>query len=237
MKRIFILMCIMIYCMSIQCFAMSFHSIKKIGFASGLPMGGIYLEGYFYNNGNIYHNYKMKNFKEDKNTFDKGVAMFGEQKNPLYFFYDNEKVWSDYKNPIGAFIGDKNQSKSVGVNMYEGWGISIAKINNSENRPMYLVCSSGAVAGFENYIMFGYTKDDKFVKYFNTSEIRLNWFGPNSMSMRGVCLREPKLNNDSIVIPFKNIGKGSYDWDKNDGEMIFTWDDSAQWFSVAVNRY
>ena len=117
---------------------------------------------------------------------------------------------------------------------------TIFQIKNNHSTNFYLLCTNEAMDSAVNWICIG-KKDDKWIKYFETNDIRKKYFGDknvrrvsfsdgssyeasgeNSIYARAYC------KNDTIVIEYrlyeKNITKK--------GEFRFKWDEAAQWFGV-----
>ncbi len=64
--------------------AMQFEQPVKIGSVGGTPQGGFIIRGASSNHGSLHNPSK---FQKDT-VYAKGIASFGDGKDPIYFFYD-----------------------------------------------------------------------------------------------------------------------------------------------------
>lgn len=199
-------------------FAMNISSINKVGEAMRLPDGGIVTDNALSNHGRKV----MKNGKEwkvngGKPVWESGVATFGDTNHPLCLSY----------GLLGTYFSDMNKTKVI--SQYITVGTNIYNVKNDNNMILYFLEATEAYNwGPHRYILCGYRQDGKFVVYFDTNDIIKNYNISNGDN-KYLSLK-PIFNGNSIKIVY-NVHHNRRD-NTNDGELIFKWDESAQWFSV-----
>ena len=228
--------------LSAQCFAMTFSQPVKLGVVWGTPMGGIVIEGSSQNNGEIYRMRDGKTIPKRSyggvDVYSKGTARFGMGNDALYFYYDWDfwKQGRDAYEKYGCVFGNKDKTTVKSLLIEEGWSCTINKVPNDADRTMYLLTHSGAVAGFETYVIMGYNEEGNFVKYIDTNDIVDNYLGKKSMGMRGVSLRNVYCQANAIVVEYYDA-RTAKGYKSPAGAFSFKWDDKAQWFGVEHIAY
>ena len=204
--------------------AITFSQPVKIGYA-GIHdyqrVGGYYIEGATYNDGNVIHN-------GDKKTYGKGIARWGEGKDALYCEYE-------YKNQGGGLkFGGKNDYL-----LNESLKREISKIDTDEGMTLYLLYYK--YKQFTNLDVLGCRKDGSWVKYIDMDSIVEKYFGKNPRNIDVVCGTEGWENKDinNYITCKNNMIVISYHVFANNprrkiesGEFRFKWNDAAQWFGV-----
>lgn len=183
---------------------MQFSQPVEIGTIVYPPSKGINITNATYNTG--------KNI--GKNLYENGVARWGDSKTGLYFYYD--------KYP--AHFGGKDKNFSVNVMV----AISINKIDNNKNFTLYLLQNDGNASFARSYILIGRLPDGKWVKFFDTTEIKKQYLGNTRDGLTNAYCKD-----DKIIIGYNN---GDYRA-PDKGEFRFKWDEAAQWFSVEQIKY
>lgn len=211
--------------MSSTCFAMQFSQPVKIGRIGGTPQGGIWIEGASYNNGTSYQNGKLG--REWGKLYEKGIAVFGNDVDALYMHYNCSSNNRDAYRPK---FGDKNALRTTSLGANEGEAVTINLIKNDSGITLYLLYGVGSVASTENYILLGRRSDGVFVKYFDTREITKKYFGERLNWSTIPWYTDFYCKGNKMTIKYKrNPNKQGYVYE---GEFVFKWDDSAQWFGV-----
>lgn len=235
MKKILGLLAVFLM-ISANCFAMTFSQPVLIGRVWGTPMGGDVIENATENKGELY---RMRNGEiipertYRNKVYGKGIARFGENNTAIYFHYnwDCWKQGREFYENNGAKFGGKDPSNTVALLIEEGWGCDINKIPNDKGKILYLLSHSGAVRGYETYIIFNVSSDGEFIKMIDTRSVVKNYLGANKMGMRGVSLDKLYCNGDTIIVPYTNHNKETRRIFKA-GEFRFKWDEATQWFGV-----
>lgn len=215
---------------SSSAFAMTFSQHVELGKIGGTPEGGFWIHGADYNNGTSYQNgkYDEGNYR----LYEKGIARFGKDDKGLWIYYDcssykNKKYWDAYS----PNFGDKNQEVKVALGAGEGESVNINYLPNDENIAMYFLAHYGCVVGLERYVVMGYDKKGKFVKYIDTRDIVKNYLGEKNFGTKDIFLKKYYFRGDSIIIEYMDprTAKG---FKIPAGAFHFKWDNKAQWFGV-----
>ena len=209
MRKILGLMMFVCLLFSGNCFAMQFSQPVEIGsvFVDQTGKQGILIKNASHNNGDYY----TKARKNNRNTYGKGIAQFGNGEDALYVHYN-------YYTDFGKFyFGGKNKQNTIAspniVTIYD-----IFKIDTNAGITLYPL---HRFYGPESeYIIIGRRADGKFVKYINTEEITKRYFGEKSY----VIYKNVSAQGDTLSIDYYHSGAR--------GKFYFKWDDNAQWFSV-----
>ena len=158
-----------------NCYAMNFSQIVKLGRVSGNPVGGFSIEGAQQNNGSIYSRDGM-NLSQWGTLYEKGVARYGNINNALWVYYDcsNARV-RRYWDAYSPKFGDKERTVVVPLEAGEGAYVQVNSIRNDAGITMYLLHSemSGKIV-IRRYVVMGYDKSGKLVKYIDTQDIVKN---------------------------------------------------------------
>lgn len=229
MKKFFgVFFLLMIF--SSNCFAMTFSQPVEIGKVGGLPTGGFWINGATYNNGTSYKNGQFDKEWKTK-LYEKGTAVFGSGRNPLYVHYDcSMKKNSQYQDRYSPKFGNKNATRTVSLGAGEGQAVHISQMKNDGNITLYLLCGEGSVAATVDYVLLGVRTDGAWVKYFDTREITNKYFGENLSFSKRPWYKNFFCQGDTLIIGYeRHQGKRGY---VKEGEFQFKWDDAAQWFGV-----
>ena len=210
MRRFLGLMMFICLLFSGNCFAMQFSQPVEIGVTGYKQAGGIgvMIKGATYNNGSYYTKFK----KNNRNSYEKGVARYGNGKDALYVHYNFGK---DDLRFGGKDIENTIANDYLIIQMY--------KINSDEQITLYPLYNT---YGPElNYIIIGRRPDGRFVKYIDTNEITKRYFGWNGEDISPIVYRNISTQGDTLIIEYqkRNGIKGNF---------YFKWDDNAQWFGV-----
>lgn len=216
---------------SSNCFAMIFSQPIKLGSIFNTPAGGFTFEGASQNNGSLYKFSKWQN----ETVYGKGIARFGNGSDALYFHYDESSPYglNAQGQKCNAEFGDIS-----GKNTFSFWireqSYIIEQIKTNEDITLYILTRSAWGVDYTNYILIGRRKDGIFVKYFETDDIRQQYFGKSGREGRIPFVRNVSCSGDTIIIGYERYGKsGSF----KAGEFRFKWDDKAQWFGVEQIKY
>lgn len=228
-KKIFLILTALVI-FSSKCFAMTFSQPVEIGKVGGQPVGGFWIKGATQNSGTSYKNGQFDKEWKTK-LYEKGIAIFGNGKNPLYLHYDCSKNKNrGYQDAYSPKFGNKNATKTVSLGAGEGQAVHVSQIKNDGNITLYLLCGEGPVAGTVDYVLLGVRADGAWVKYFDTREITDKYFGENLGLTKKPWYRNFLCRGDTLTISYeRHQGKRGY---VNEGEFRFKWDDKAQWFGV-----
>lgn len=213
MRKILLLVLCICFLFSGNCLAMQFSQPVKIG---GICLNqstkqGISVEDASYNNGDYYTGV----LKNNRSTYGKGVARFGNDKDALYVHYN-------YYTDLGKFyFGDKDKQNTIVppniITIYD-----IYRIRSNEGvtiYPLYRFYSAES-----DYFIIGRRTDGRFVKYIDTKEITKRYFGENTH----VIYKNISTQGDTLTMEYQRYGNKQI----VEGEFYFKWDDNAQWFSV-----
>ncbi|WP_294156905.1 hypothetical protein [uncultured Selenomonas sp.] len=224
--------------------AMTFSQPVEIGLVGGTPPGGLTIDGANWNNGSLFHiswqGHDDTTFQGDT-LYKKGVAQFGDEAAPLYFYYDwdpakcrgKARMTSATAFDSCCVFSDKNQTKTKAKGMDEGDSCTIFRIPTNDHRVLYLLKYTGCVAGLETYVLMGYQSNGTFVKYFDTSEILPGYYGTDRQRRRYIWLENAYCQGDTIVVEYLDTyQKKHYNRNDRTGAFRFRWDDNAQWFGV-----
>lgn len=209
MWKVFSLVLCMCLLLSGNCFAMQFSQPVKIG---GISLNqstrqGISVENASYNSGDYY----AERIKDNRSTYGKGIARFGNGEDALYVHYN-------YYTDLGKFyFGGKDKQNTIVppnvVTIYD-----IFRINTDEGITIYPLYK---FYGPESeYIIIGRRADGKFIKYIDTEELTKRYFGTGSY----IIYRNLSTKGDTLIIEYYQSGVS--------GTFYFKWDNKAQWFSV-----
>lgn len=182
MRKIWGLVLCMCFLFSGNGFAMQFSQPVEIGsvFVDQTGKQGILIKNASHNNGDYY----TKARKNNRNTYGKGIAQFGNGEDALYVHYN-------YYTDFGKFyFGGKNKQNTIAspniVTIYD-----IFRIYTNEGITLYPL---HRFYGPESeYIIIGRRADGKFVKYINTEEITKRYFSEKSYVIYKTSLRKEIL--------------------------------------------
>lgn len=229
MVRIFVGLVMSFYIFVSICSAMQFSQPVEIGRIGGNPVGGFSIDGADYNNGSLYRD----QFKGVWGTlYEKGIARYGEEGKSLWVHYDcSHERERGYKEAYAPFFG--NREGNIGANLMAGEGdcVKINVLKNDGGITLFFVACNGCVVGTEHYVMMGYGKDGKFVKYLDVGEVAEKYLGKGSFCMKGCFLRKYYCRGNTIVVEYVDP-KISKNYQTPVGEFRFKWNDKAQWFGA-----
>lgn len=212
MKKIFCVAMLLTFLISANCFAMTFSQpveVGSIGRYPRSPFDGVDVEG---------ASEIQATPAEGKDRYKKGWARWGEGKNSIYCHFEGY----DFS------FGDRNISNTVKAGECY---VYIKKINNDENKVMYLINTAFSSGSFHNvgYAVVGQMDDGKWVKYFDVSgSLNIN-LEDNAMEPHP---SKFTCKGDTIIIEFETNKYGTKVY-----EMRYKWDDKAQWFGVEKVMY
>ena len=203
-------------------FAMNMSSMNKVGEVFRLPDCGIVINIALSNHGKqLMNNGKEWKVNGGKTVWESGIASFGNTDHPLYLTYNTGVAGGK------TYFSDLNKTKRI--LQYVAVRTDIYTVKNDNNIVLYFLEAVEQYNwGPHRYILCGYRQDGKFVVYFDTNDIIKNYDISNGDN-KYLSLK-PISNGNSIKIVY-NVHHNRRD-NTNDGELIFKWDESAQWFSV-----
>ncbi len=230
MNRILILLT-GFFLLAANCFAMKLEQPVEIGKVTFPPMGYFAVEGATSHTGTPFSQQYIDAYHLNKNKiqpiYDKGVAIFGNGSDAIYFHYDARDGKPDHN--IVSKMGSRDIKNTVDVGIGIPTHINLLKTDSGID--LYLLMSEDA-SGLVGctYTLLGRRNDGIFVKYFNTYEMRSKYFG----KARGIYFSQCSIQDDSIIIEYQRFHRelGQYGERVTEGEFRFKWDESAQWFGV-----
>ena len=209
------------------CSAMQFSQLVELGRIGGDPGGGFEIDGADYNNGSFYKGQRGRGA-----LYEKGVARFGDERNALWVYYDCSRgKGRTYREAYTPLFGNKERTVGVNLRAGEGDGIRVYSIKNDCDITLFFVAGNGCVFGAEHYVIMGYNKEGKFVKYIDIREIAEKYLGKRNMGMKGAYLGRYYCRDDTIIAEYIDP-RISKDFQTPVGEFRFQWDEKAQWFGV-----
>ena len=200
--------------------AMQFSQPEEIGFV-GTAKGGVSIRNATKNTGTYYTVYD----KNNKHSYDKGVARFGNGNDALYVYYNAQQYDSSE-----MCAGGDDISNTVKVRMMSD---SIYRIQSDTGLVFY--GTNFAYGPDSQWKFIGRRKDGKFVVYIDTEEIAKRYFGEdtNGRCKEWVTFDKLSCSNDELILTYWIGGKQCI----GKGEFRFKWDEAAQWFSVEQVAY
>jgi len=194
--------------------AMTFSQPVEIGWMGMSPKGGGFTcKNELSNNGDYYTVY----IKNNRYSFGKGIAQFGNKKNILYVYYNV------YKNGGKVKIGGKNVTNTVEFPIINEW---IYEINSDTGIILYPI--RNWYGPDSEWRIVGTRKDGNFVLYINTMDITRRYFGLDVRNGGSPIQYDiPSCYGDTVIIKYKHAAKRDFI-----GEFRFKWDDKAQWFGI-----
>ena len=214
--------------------AMTFQNRNEIGEIVLSPSGIFEIEGAISHAGKPYTNekhiqsYRINSQKNGKNIYDKGIAVFSNGREKIYFHYDSGNGASAYGSETGATniisrLGGEDINNAVQVGI--GIPTKLSVIGTDTGMLLYLLTDydpSGLTGPTQTII--GKSSDGTYVKYFDTRSMKQQYFSdPRRFHFSDSIL----FYKDTIIIPYYNTGSK-----EQRGEFRFKWDDKAQWFGV-----
>ena len=197
--------------------AMTFSQPERLGGAVRWSQSGG-----FYILGESVDNHAEKNYSASSKNFLKGVAQFGDETDKIFEHYDANKD----KN---VRVGDKDEKNTITLEAVKN--LSLHKVENDGEIRMYMIRKGNETHEEDGYIVFARRKDGRFVKYFDTDDIRTKNFQDGS----NIAFGEIKFEGDTVKIVYERR-IDSYKYAKV-GEFRFKWDDKAQWFGIEQVNY
>ena len=228
MRRFVLLAVMIIGCIiySGTVFAMQFYQMEEVGYIgisqAGGGSGGIYVGNASANTGDYYRVYN----KNNKFSFGKGVARFGNGEDALFINYN---AYQENNRGV-VYCGAENKANTVQMEIFNDF---IYKINTDSGITLYPI--RFWYGPDSQWRILGRQKDGKFVKYIDTEEITERYFGITVTKYGApfIVYDTVRCEGDTLVIEYSSdrIGKGLK------GEFRFKWDEAAQWFSVEQMVY
>lgn len=151
-------------------------------------------------------------------NFARGVAKFGNETNAVYEHYDTSMNFDTVK------VGDSDKNNTISISATTN--SIIYEIVNDSRLDFYMIKTGYDIHEDDGYIILGRNLNGRFVKYFDTYEIRKNFFGDYT----SVAFGDIKFKGDTIIIIYEKQ-TSNYRYARI-GEFRFKWDDAAQWFGV-----
>lgn len=158
---------------------------------------------------------QIKGYTHLDGNFSKGVAQFGN----LYFHFDCrlESINADAASRFGSI----DFANTVPVYTFEGL-TKISPISSDDGREFYLLATETGGGGSMKVIG---SRGGKWVKFFDTLDLKQtkqigwNWY-----------LQNLYTDGDKIIFVYE-------DWEsKKLCNVIYKWDESAQWFGIEIVR-
>ena len=217
--------------------AMTFSQPVKIGYAGSKPFvaqsshfkGGYFIEGANYNSGNrVIHGKNASNYE----TYQEGLARWGEGKNALYCKYDTNTP----ADSRGFVYGMKFGGKDMYIFSEDSWR-EISKIETDEGITLYPLYFR--YKRFTKLDILGCRKDGTWVKYIDMESVIEKYYGknPRNVDVIGGAETWERSDNyivcqgDTIIVPYHVFAYNPYRKIES-GEFRFKWDDAAQWFGI-----
>lgn len=161
--------------------------------------------------------------------------------------YGNQKLYcrwnTDYQGKCngadnsGCWLSGANKNYGVALPLYTT-GIELSVIPSDINTRLYLCCY--LINGKQvcsRYVLLGVRADGVAMKYFDTEDVLQNMYGSSNYSngyFRPVCKENSAIvNGDKIIIPLIHTMYNNGKYQSTTSNLIFTWDENAQWFGVA----
>lgn len=216
LSRVLSVLCVLVLFGS-TCSAMTFYPMEKLGRILYLQAGsgGIGIDNATTNRGTYYTKYNKNNTR----SYEKGVASFGSGSSALYFYYDFNR------SPM-IRIGNRQ-----GDTVYDGIdiGYEVNRISSDSGITLYPLLFCYGPECF--YQIYGIRADGKCVKYIDLGALIEQYCG--GKGTLNVTCADIVVRRDTIIVPLRSYGQKG----PSIGEFIFKWDELAQWFSVALNKY
>lgn len=215
MKKFFGLL-LMLMMIASNCLAMTFSQPVELGGASVPPDTGFNIRGSSQNNGNVYKTMSGTTY------YGKGIAIFGNGNDKIYFHYNAYLKYPDYEQN-GCRWGGNDIRNTFSVPIYEN-SCTVYKIPNDSEIKFYAITRWNA-SGSSDTIIIGKKINGTFVKYIDTKSIVKSKFNSDYPY-----LDKCNCRGDTVVISYKR-GRTRNGFTER-GEFRFKWDDKAQWFGV-----
>lgn len=227
MKRIITIIVLNLLLITSNCLAIHLSQTQEIGMVYGPEhTGGFEIKGADYNNGNKIFDGHIKS----DDIFGRGIARFGSGDDALYVHYnaytDKSYISEDYTQNSCRFGGRDFANTIANAIDY----CTISRISTDGDIMFYLLLNGGGVAQYANYVLIGRRADGKFVKYFDTNDVRMAYLGIDGQ--RNSLLKKQYTIGDTLVIEYEYTSDYKNIHSKKYGEFRFKWDDKAQWFGV-----
>ncbi len=229
MQKIIIILVFNLLVITGNCLAIHLSQPQEIGLICGPEhMGGFMIKGADYNNGNKI----IGGYIKFDDIFGKGIARFGNGSDALYIHYNaytNKSYTSEDYTQNSCRFGGKDYANTI-ANAIDY--CTISRISTDGKITFYLLLNGGGVAEYADYVLIGQREDGKFVKYFDTANIRKAYLG--GLWHNSLLQKKYTIGNIFIIeyeYPQNNNNS------KKHGEFRFKWDDKAQWFGVEHISY
>lgn len=200
------------------CLAMTLSQPQEIGWfglsQAGKGSGGVVLRHAAQNTGHYFTKYDRNN----RESYEKGIARFGNGDNALYVHYDVD----NQQNPI--WVGGVETSNTIPVLPLNE---TISKIETDCGITIYTLHYHYGPE--QDYAVIGRTTDGKFVKYIDTTEITRKYFGEGEYGASPAVYSKLEARGDTIIVRYRKHEKSSLG---TAGEFRFKWDEQAQWFGI-----
>lgn len=216
-RKIFTLVICLTFTAIVNCQAMQFSKPQEIGWfgiaQAGKGGGGFMIKNATQNTGNYFTKYRANN----RDSYEKGVAKFGNSVDSLYVHYNV----NNRQNPIQVGGAERNNTIS-GFHLTE----NVFKISTDEGVTIYALLSEYGPE--KDFTIIGRQKTGKFVKYIDTVEITQKYFGWNKEGASPIVYTNLRSNGNTLILSYAIGGSPR----NSIGEFRFKWDDKAQWFGI-----
>ena len=167
---------------------------------------------------------QIKGYSRLDGDFTKGVAVFGDK---LYLYFDAtlfEEIRTKRKTfeqiePLVSRFGGSNFEKCVPVFVFEG-STDIFPISNDDGRDFYLLATETGGGGSIKVIG---ERGSSWVKFFDTQDV----YRTRQMA-HDYYIKDFFATGDKIIISYEQ-------WEtKKICRLVYTWDETTQWFNLEV---
>ena len=160
---------------------MQFSQITKVGSIFHTPSSGVIIRKADYISSN-----PIGTFQGEK-TYGNFTARWGNETNGIYCQWDN------YPPTFGG--------KNGGVPVQTAVDVSIEKIKNSKNMPLYIIIVGNSDIRGTNFYLIGERPDGKWVKYFDTNTIKQSY----PLPPKSYLSIKYSVRGDTVIIPYEQF--------------------------------
>ena len=230
MNRILILLT-GFFLIAVNCFAMKLEQPVEIGKVSFTPPGYFEIVGATSHNGTPFPQEYIKSSHLDTRKvqpiYNRGFAIFGSGSDAICLYYDSgEYRPTAGKNRIYAKFGDKNINNTIETGAGIPTHINLIKTDSGITFYLLLNIDESGLVG-RTHTLLGKRSDGVFVKYFNTYDLKRQYFG----RARDIFFSDYRIEGDTIIIGYQRRDSANSRF-VDAGEFRFKWDESAQWFGI-----
>ena len=164
-----------------------------------------------------FYTYETKGATYNKN----GIAKFGD---------GNDAIWF-YQRPAATQYCYGGSSLDKTFPFLSAYGCEFTQIKTSSRLILYMVHEWEFDIRGEKYILLGMQSDGKWVKYFDTRDIKKKYFGESTTRNNTPCFVRWQSSGNTITVVYQRVNSNTKRL-TDEGEFRFKWDDAAQWFGV-----